>query len=357
MIQHLFFTFTPHGAVFRCCRLYNKRCCCCCCCCQQLQYSTTAVVVSLSVSLSHTQSRTHTRDRRRNAVAIIIIIIMMSDDSTNKDSKSTNNEELSLPLSFPKCTADFWNSCQSMIDETSRHPFLTRMVNGTLEESKFRYYVLQDALYLHDFADCLRRLSTRSSNVSDAESLQQFAQSAEEAELDLHRSFFQQWNIVMPKNNIDNVDDIDDNIMQNMQMPNCLLYTSYMQRIVTTRPYAQGLAVLLPCFWVYQHVGQCMLQLRSEIQQQQTTTTTRLPQYDAWIDMYGGDDFAKQVQDYIQMVDAECERILQEETPPVAAKEQLQEMQRHFTMSCKLEHMFWDQALYEIKWPTVGGGM
>jgi thiaminase (transcriptional activator TenA) len=287
----------------------------------------------------------------------------MSNDSSNKDSKSNNNDDLSL---FPKCTADFWNSCQSMIDETSRHPFLIQMVDGTLEESKFRYYVVQDALYLHDFADCLRRLSTstRSNNVSDAQRLQQFAQSAEEAELDLHRSFFQQWNIVMPKNTENgNIDDIDDNIMQmhmHMQMPNCLLYTSYMQRIVTTRPYAQGLAVLLPCFWVYQHVGQCMLTLRSEIQeqqqQQQTTTTTRLPQYDAWIDMYGGDDFAKQVQDFIQMVDAECERILKEETPP-AAKEQLQEMQRHFTMSCKLEHMFWDQALYEMKWPTIVGGM
>ena len=48
-------------------------------------------------------------------------------------------------------------------------------------------------------------------------------------------------------------------------MPNTLLYTSYMLRVVATRPHAEGLAVLLPCFWVYMHVGKCMLKLRENL--------------------------------------------------------------------------------------------
>ena len=48
-------------------------------------------------------------------------------------------------------------------------------------------------------------------------------------------------------------------------MPNTLLYTSYMMKIIATRPHAEGLAVLLPCFWVYMHVGKCMLKLREEL--------------------------------------------------------------------------------------------
>jgi thiaminase len=32
-------------------------------------------------------------------------------------------------------------------------------------------------------------------------------------------------------------------------------------------------------------------------------TVERSPQFDAWIDMYGGDDFEKEVQNYIAMVD------------------------------------------------------
>ena len=49
------------------------------------------------------------------------------------------------------------------------------------------------------------------------------------------------------------------------QMPNALLYTSYMLRVINTTCHAEGLAVLLPCFWVYMHVGKCMLKLREEL--------------------------------------------------------------------------------------------
>jgi thiaminase (transcriptional activator TenA) len=74
---------------------------------------------------------------------------------------------------------------------------------------------------------------------------------AEEAELSLHNSFFQQWKIVGATNA--------------EPMPHTLLYTSYMARIVATRPYAEGLAALLPCFWVYMHVGNEMLKLRAQL--------------------------------------------------------------------------------------------
>jgi thiaminase len=48
-------------------------------------------------------------------------------------------------------------------------------------------------------------------------------------------------------------------------MPHTVLYTSYMVRVAATRPHAEGLAVLLPCFWVYMHVGKCMQALRSSL--------------------------------------------------------------------------------------------
>lgn len=48
-------------------------------------------------------------------------------------------------------------------------------------------------------------------------------------------------------------------------MPNTLLYTSYMKRVVATRSHAEGLAVMLPCYWVYRHIGNCMLKLREDL--------------------------------------------------------------------------------------------
>uniref|UniRef100_A0A7S1Y2N7 Thiaminase-2/PQQC domain-containing protein n=1 Tax=Grammatophora oceanica TaxID=210454 RepID=A0A7S1Y2N7_9STRA len=221
----------------------------------------------------------------------------------------------------------FWDDAKSIIEATEKHPFLVDMVKGTLDMDAFRYYVVQDALYLHDFADCLRRLGAKADDPESMERLKDFAKGAEEAELSLHNSFFQEWNI--------GAEGVD-------QMPHTLLYTSYMKRIVTTCSYAEGLACLLPCFWVYMHVGKVMLELRKGLVGD--NAVERPPQFDAWIDMYGGEDFEKEVKEYIDI----CNRVLRD-----TSSETRREMQTHFDMCCKLEYMFWTQAAEKMQWPDI----
>ena len=173
----------------------------------------------------------------------------------------------------------------------------------------------------------MRRLGdNKGISQTDSERLKAFAKAAKVAEMELHNSFFKEWNI-----SAENAE----------QMPNGLLYTSYMEWIVATWFHAEGLAVLLPCCWVYLHVGKCMLQLREEL----GTSVKRPPQFDAWIDMYGGEDFEKEVKDYIAMVNAACK---------TTDKVTLEQMEKHFIIwCCKLEHMFWDQASTRMEWPKI----
>lgn len=63
--------------------------------------------------------------------------------------------------------------------------------------------------------------------------------------------------------------------------------------------------------------------------------------------MYGGEEFEKDVNDYIAMVDKAAKTV---------DKETWKEMEKHFIMSCKLEHMFWDQAQYRMEWPDIVNG-
>lgn len=237
----------------------------------------------------------------------------------------------------------FWDAAAPLISVTERHPFLVSMVDGTLNVENFRYYVIQDALYLTDFADCLNMLGDKmmaeekeaggghyGKEVSDR--MHRFAKGAEEAEKDLHRSFFRQWNI---------------DASGAEPAPNTLLYTSYMSRVVATRPICEGLAVLLPCFWVYMHVGKCMLSLREKLLLECDSSVRRPPQFDAWIDMYGGEEFEAEVREYIAIVDDAVAR---------EGAEALRRMEQHFLMSCKLEHMFWDQAKDLMRWPDFSGG-
>lgn len=224
-----------------------------------------------------------------------------------------------------KNTQDFWEKASDLIAITEKHPFLVAMVDGTLDLDSFQYYVIQDALYLKDFAEALRILSRNDGIPSpDAKRLAQFATGAEEAELSLHNSFFKTWQIQADA----------------LQMPNTLLYTSYMKSVCATRPHAEGLACLLPCFWVYMHVGNKMIELRKSLGK----GVQRLPQFDAWIDMYGGDDFAREVKEYIAMCDQACQ---------AADTATLHRMEEHFVMCVKMEHYFWDQAHQKMQWPSI----
>ena len=119
------------------------------------------------------------------------------------------------------------------------------------------------------------------------------------------------------------------------QAPHTLLYTSFLLRVVKTRPHAEGLAALLPCFWVYAHVGDIMLEKRRH------SKATRPPMFDAWIDMYGGPDFADAVARYRALVEAAAR----------ATPEHVPQMADHFRTSCHLENMFWTQAQDTLAWP------
>jgi thiaminase (transcriptional activator TenA) len=235
---------------------------------------------------------------------------------------------------------DLWDSAIHIIQATEHHSFLIDMVHGTLPLSQFQYYVVQDAYYLKDFADSLRRLAEKAKlskeSESDAAQLLEFAIGAEQAEMSLHHSFFKEWNI--------NPSATTTSTDIHTQMPNTLLYTSYIKQIVTTRPYAEGLSSLLPCFWVYAHVGDILLELRTKL----GTTVTRPPMYDAWINMYGGEDFQTHVSDYKALVDTALRNISPTDATTYPA------MRQHFVMACQLEHMFWDQALTCMTWPAIG---
>jgi thiaminase/transcriptional activator TenA len=263
-------------------------------------------------------------------------------------------------------------TCQSLWDkaypiiikETEKHPFLVSMVDGTLQENNFRYYVQQDVLYLKDFIYCLRQLALKkASTPKDKKLLCDLADGAELVEIALHQSYIKQWNT-------------NGEEQEQQQMPNTLLYTSYMRRIIdgSDTTYGEGLAALLPCFWVYMHVGNCMLKLRDELDNTNNNDSSnqlRPKHFNDWIDTYAGDEFENDVNNYMQLVNDELQRIqttkqtTQNDTTTTTApdvnddndkkevNEELKQIEDHFMMACKLEHMFWDQAITMMEWPAT----
>ena len=77
------------------------------------------------------------------------------------------------------------------------------------------------------------------------------------------------------------------------------------------------------------------------LEKRRNSTATRPPMFDAWIDMYGGPDFAAAVARYRALVEAAAR----------ATPEHVPQMADHFRTSCHLENMFWTQAQDTLAWP------
>jgi hypothetical protein len=58
-------------------------------------------------------------------------------------------------------TKRLWESIGEVFARILAHPFLTGLTDGTLDEAAFRFYVVQDALYLRDFGRGLAVLGAK----------------------------------------------------------------------------------------------------------------------------------------------------------------------------------------------------
>jgi len=90
-------------------------------------------------------------------------------------------------------TESLWLSIRDIYGRILRHPFIQGLTDGSLDEEAFRFYVIQDALYLKDYA---RGLALLGAKAPEDRWLMMFADHARDAivvERALHEGFFKDW--------------------------------------------------------------------------------------------------------------------------------------------------------------------
>lgn len=192
--------------------------------------------------------------------------------------------------------------------------FLRELLAGSLPAEKFVFYLRQDSLYLAEFGRALAVIAGRLPRLEDSEAFLGFARDTMLVERALHESYLQK----EPRDEI-------------KASPSCLLYTAYVQRQLWG-PVEVAMAAVLPCFWVYKEVGDHLLSLPS------------VPgnPYQAWIDTYGGEEYAVAVQNCLGI----CNRAAASASPEVRKA-----MTEVYVMGTKMEWMFWDSAYRREEWP------
>jgi thiaminase/transcriptional activator TenA len=197
-------------------------------------------------------------------------------------------------------------------------PFNTELAAGSLSRERFQFYLAQDARYLVGFS---RALAIASARADHHDEVAFFASAAHEAivvERQLHQGYFERFGL--------NEADIETS-------PTCLGYTSYLLATAQTATYAELIAALLPCFWVYHHVGTDILA------RQQGENPFR-----EWIDTYADEGFSEAVATCRAAVDRAAK------TVDEATRER---MFAAFTKATEYEWLFWDSASRLEAWPTA----
>jgi thiaminase/transcriptional activator TenA len=200
-------------------------------------------------------------------------------------------------------------------------PFNRDLAAGTLQQDRFRHYLVQDGLYLTDYARALAALAAKAPN---AELIAQFATNAAGAvhfEQEMQHSYLSKFGV-------------DRAVAQSTERsPTCLGYTSFLLAEAQTGSYETLLVALLPCFSVYAEVG-------SAIAQQ---TVPNNP-FALWIGTYASDEFQSAVRAAETAADAAAEK---------AHADLRQRMLALFRKSVEFEWMFWDAAYRLETWPTT----
>jgi len=209
---------------------------------------------------------------------------------------------------------DAWQAITPVFDRITAHPFLTALMDGSLEREKFLFYLNQDALYLDDFGKTLAGLAVKSTRREHVEDFLSFAADTIKVERDLHKSFLGQLDA------------------RTRPSPSCLLYTSYMHRQLSLAPLEVIVATVLPCFWIYQAVGDFILAGGRKAGNP----------YQDWIDTYGGEEYGQAVRRAIAIAD----ELAESATLALRA-----EMTEAFVLCTKMEWMFWDSAWRLEDWP------
>jgi thiaminase/transcriptional activator TenA len=206
--------------------------------------------------------------------------------------------------------AQLWAAAQPIYADILEHPFLAGLVDGSLPEPSFRQYVIQDYHYLVGFCGALQRIAAAAPTAAERAFFIESADDVVTVEQALHHGLLDSFGVSA------------DQLGASPLTPTTSQYIAFM--LESADSYADGVASVLACYWIYREVG-AELVVRGSAD----------PRYQRWIDTYADPEFAATVDRLLAIVDGIGER---------SSELQRASFERLWLAGCRLEWRFWDSA-------------
>lgn len=216
-----------------------------------------------------------------------------------------------MPLSVTdmlhEAAAPVWEKCLS-------HPFVSGIGDGTLDIEKFKFFMLQDYLYLFDYAKVFALGVVKA---RDPELMRTFAKNVDAVlggEMNIHRAYMKRLGITGEQ--VFSVQPALDNIS----------YTHYMMSVASTGTPMEIVASILACSWSYAEIGQALAKIPGALEH---------PFYGEWIRGYASAEYAATNDALIRLMN---------DLAKDASGEQVKYLTDIFVNCSRYELRFWDMA-------------
>lgn len=204
-------------------------------------------------------------------------------------------------------SADIWQ-------EYNQHPFVRGIQDGTLSKDRFRFYMIQDYLYLEEYAKAFAVGVAKAKSIPVAMLFAKYIP-VMTGELNVHEGYLARLNVTQEE--IDSARRSLDNVS----------YTSYMLRVAYEEGEAEILAAILSCAYSYQVIAEKILQNNPKADQD--------PFYGDWVRGYSDAGYAEA---NVELIDA-LNRLTKDYN-----EEQIAHLSDIFRICSRYELAFWEMS-------------
>ena len=216
-----------------------------------------------------------------------------------------------------KVSERLYNSIIDLWDKYNEHPFVKGLADGTLPLEKFQFFMIQDHLYLMQYAKVFALGVLKAKNESDMRLFSSLIAATLDTENALHQDYLRRLNISQEM-----IAQAKPSIVTDS-------YTNYMIAIAEKEGLGELMAAVLSCSWSYKLIGDFMEKFPGATEQEF---------YGEWVNMYISDGYRSSNQLMIDMVDRLTEGY---------SEQQIQNLEHIVYVCSQYEYMFWDMAWNE----------
>ena len=198
------------------------------------------------------------------------------------------------------------------------HPFVRGLADGSLAVNKFRFYLLQDYLYLFDYAKVFAQGVVKSREPEVMRVFSSYVASILNGEMEIHRDYMARLGITEEQ-----AEAVQPSLSN-------LSYTAYMRAVAAEEGPAEIMAAVLSCAISYEYIAKWIVKNYPDANKHDF--------YGEWVRGYASEDYAAENQRLIALI----ERLSADYTDT-----QRQHLVDIFVACSRYEAMFWDMAWNE----------